>query len=141
VLSKDSPASGLCTAQFTAKPRSSTVLSCTLPQEPQTYLELVSHHVPQALVVHQANVDVTGHLLTRDTADQRLLAVLGKAAGLQPLPEVLDGIPCMCTKYSQLSAGTRSVKESRALLVKYFLSLVDLLLGDHSPTVYSQGVI
>ena len=35
-------------------------------------LELVRHHVPQALIVHRANVDVGSELLPCHTADQAL---------------------------------------------------------------------
>lgn len=67
-----------------------------------THLELIRHHVAQALVVHQADVDVTWHLLARHAADHRLLAVLGKASSLQLLAKLLyrvDALLCLCALF------------------------------------------
>lgn len=55
---------------------------------PMPHLELVGHHVPQALVVDYPNVDVDREGLPRDAADHDLAAVAREPSLLQQLAKL-----------------------------------------------------
>ena len=54
------------------------------------HLELVQYHVPETLVIHDADVDVRREFLTGDAGVHRFVAVVVVACGKKLLPKIVN---------------------------------------------------